>query len=170
MEPLRPSPFGQRCKSAKLQRWRCEEAKAKVRRYNGDVRRCETTIASSPSHSRLRNSALSYLRPKGDSAKVEVAPSVHHPSLTFISQTLKHLTSRIHTLAFRICSGSSYTKNKLESRSHISLITCSNSYLTLNETELFTLLSTDRWVHHFTVVPRVLLSRMNSLLSIFLHK
>lgn len=85
MEPLRPSPFGQRCKSAKLQRWRCEEAKAKVRRYNGDVRRCETTIASSPSHSRLRNSALSYLRPKGDSAKVEVAPSVHHPSLTFIS-------------------------------------------------------------------------------------
>lgn len=101
MEPLRPSPFGQRCKSAKLQRWRCEEAKAKVRRYNGDVRRCETTIASSPSHSRLRNSALSYLRPKGDSAKVEVAPSVHHPSLTFISQTLKHLTSRIHTLAFR---------------------------------------------------------------------
>lgn len=110
-----------------------------MRRYNGDVRRCETTIASSPSHSRLRNSALSYLRPKGDSAKVEVAPSVHHPSLTFISQTLKHLTSRIHTLAFRICSGSSYTKNKSESRSHISLITCSNSYLTLNETELFTL-------------------------------
>lgn len=170
MEPLRPSPFEQRCKSAKLQRWRCEEAKAKVRRYNGDVRRCETTIASSPSHSRLRNSALSYLRPKGDSAKVEVAPSVHHPSLTFISQTLKHLTSRIHTLAFRICSGSSYTKNKSESRSHISLITCSNSYLTLNETELFTLLSTDRWVHHFTIVPWVPLSRMNSLLSIFLHK
>lgn len=137
-----------------------------MRRYNGDVRRCETTIASSPSHYRLRNSALSYLRPKGDSAKVEVAPSVHHTSLTFIS----HLTSRIHTLAFRICSGSSYTKNKSESRSHISLITCSNSYLTLNETELFTLLSTDRWVHHFTVVPRVPLSRMNSLLSIFLHK
>lgn len=156
---------------AKMQE--CEVAKVKMRRRKCEDRTamCEDTIASSPSHSRLRNSALSYLRPKGDSAKVEVAPSVHHPSLTFISHRHWSISPVVSTrwLSESVVARPTQ-KNKSESRYHISLITCSNSYLTLNETELFTLLSTDRWVHHFTVVPRVLLSRMNSLLSIFLHK
>lgn len=166
MEPLRPSPFGQRCKSAKLQRWRCEEAKAKVRRYNGDVRRCETTIASSPSHYRLRNSALSYLRPKGDSAKVEVAPSVHHPSLTFISHRHWSISPVVSTRWLSESVVARPTQKINQNQDPIS------RWLRVQtaETELFTLLSTDRWVHHFTVVPRVPLSRMNSLLSIFLHK